>query len=407
MVIVLKYETLSKIFRKDISSHSDIYTARFNSPTTKHLDFIIKEFNRRKEYPAFFCYTEELFLLMERIYKKYERFSRTVNNVPPVVLQQFSLSCIVSEVKSTNDIEGVYSTRREIREILNGTAHSSRLSMIVKKYNNLVSGEHFDFNTCEDIRKFYDDFAHEEVATDIPSNKLDGKIFRKDSVSVTSATDKIIHQGVYPEEKIIESMKTALNILNNEEMPYLVRLAIFHYYFGYIHPFYDGNGRTIRFITSYYLAEHFHYLVALRLSLTIKKQRNKYYELFEKTTAEINCGDVTPFIIGFVSIIDKTFDEVQDTLSRKARQLDEYTDILSKKIPKDELTQNIYYLLLQAALFFGQGITITQLIKITGASRNTVWNRIKSIPKENIIVDKNQREYFYRLNMNIFKNKEN
>lgn len=96
MVIVLKYEALSKIFRKDISSHSDIYTARFNSPTTKHLDFIIREFNRRKEYPAFFCYTEELFLIMERIYKKYERFSRAVNTVPPVVLQQFYLSCIVS-----------------------------------------------------------------------------------------------------------------------------------------------------------------------------------------------------------------------------------------------------------------------------------------------------------------------
>ena len=57
------------------------------------------------------------------------------------------------------------------------------------------------------------------------------KIFRKDPVEITSATDKILHQGVYPEEKLIDNMSIALNILNDKEIPFLIRVIVFHYFF--------------------------------------------------------------------------------------------------------------------------------------------------------------------------------
>ena len=403
LVICLNYESLSKIYYKDSNNYLNIYQARFNAPFTKHFNFDIREFNRKKEYPAFLCYTEELFLLLEKIYRKYERFSHLISSVPPVVIHQFALSCIVSEVKSTNDIEGVYSTRKEIEEIITGVSSPARLEMIVKKYISLTSGEHFNFKTCEDIRNFYDGFAHEEITTEKPQNKLDGKIFRKGSVSITSATNKAVHQGVYPEGKIIAAMNTALEILNNESIPYLVRVAIFHYMFGYIHPFYDGNGRTSRFITSYYLAQHFHYLAALRLSLTIKKKRQKYYDLFKLTNSERNCGDMTPFVLGFISIIDETFAEVENILNKKSEQLKIYSEVLSKKIPQDKILQEIYFLLLQAALFFGQGITVKKLVEITGASENTVRTRLKSIPEEHIIKNTIQRAHYFKLDLKMLR----
>lgn len=74
-----------------------------------------------------------------------------------------------------------------------------------------------------------------------------------------------------PEERIISLMQYALELLNDESVPLLVRVSIFHYFFAYIHPFYDGNGRTDRFITSYFLSKHFHPLASLRLSIFIKK----------------------------------------------------------------------------------------------------------------------------------------
>ncbi len=64
------------------------------------------------------------------------------------------------------------------------------------------------------------------------------RFFRKGPVSVYSETQKLKHQGTTPPEKnIIISMEHALYTLNDEQLPELVRIAIFHYYMGYIHPF--------------------------------------------------------------------------------------------------------------------------------------------------------------------------
>ncbi|MBR0288502.1 MAG: Fic family protein [Selenomonadaceae bacterium] len=140
---------------------------------------------------------------------------------------------------------------------------------------------------CEDIRAFYDEFVHKEVTANDPTHKLDGDLFRRDSVSIISVSGKILHRGVQHEERIIELLNVTLRILRDPNMSILVRVTIFHYLFEYIHPFYDGNGRTARFIVSYFLASRFHRLVALRLSLLTKK---KYYDLFRETDAEWNCG---------------------------------------------------------------------------------------------------------------------
>ena len=81
---------------------------------------------------------------------------------------------------------------------------------------------------------------------------------------------------------MIETMDAALKILHSQDLPLLVRLGLFHYFFAYIHPFYDGNGRTDRFITSYFLKKNFHLLLGLRLSVYIKRNRKAYYKLFEE-----------------------------------------------------------------------------------------------------------------------------
>lgn len=382
----MKYEPLDKIFYKRPTEHDEIYAERFNSPMTRHFDFQIQEYNRRNKYPAFFCYTEEFAMLTEEIYKKHEDLLQALRAVPPLVLEQFILSSVVDEVRATSDIEGIHSTRKEIKEVVSGSARSARFSSIVAKYKSFLNDSaQISFRTCEDIRAFYDEFAHNEVATSDPTHRLDGALFRRDPVEITSASGKILHRGVYPEEKIIALLNVALEILHDPNMPLLARVAVFHYLFEYVHPFYDGNGRTARFIVSYFLAGRFHRLVALRLSVLVKKNRKKYYELFRETDSERNCGDLTPFVIGFTEIVSVTFDDITLSLNSKIIQLTRYHQRLYALIKGDELTKEIYEALLQSSVFFGGGISMEGLMRVTGKSRNTIKSRLDNMPTGHVI----------------------
>lgn len=401
----MKFIPLTKYFYQHTQEEYEIeYIRRLEAPFTVHFNIPIHQYNRKSAYPAFLCYTGEILRLVEKFYKTYEQFLYTVNTVPPVVLYQFTRLSIVEEVKSTNDIEGVHSTKKEIREIIEkkGT-HYHRLQSVVHQYLELLGEEEIKFDTCQDIRNFYDDFTHQEITRENPQNRLDGSLFRKEQVQIQAATGKTIHQGLYPESRIIEALDQALRILHSEEYPLLIRLALFHYFFVYIHPFYDGNGRTDRFITSYFLSRKFHRLLAVRLSIYIKRNQSRYYHMLEEADSEKNRGDMTPFVMGFLEILIGSTEDTIGVLSRKNEQMRKYESRIDAFQLKDKLLKEIYITLLQAALFYGEGISMADLMKVTGKNRGTIQKRIDEIPGNHLIVTKAGKTNYYKLNLMLFK----
>lgn len=401
----MKFISLTKYFYQHTQEEYEIeYIRRLEAPFTVHFNIPIHQYNRKSAYPAFLCYTGEILRLVEKFYKTYEQFLYTVNTVPPVVLYQFTRLSIVEEVKSTNDIEGVHSTKKEIREIIEkkGT-HYHRLQSVVHQYLELLGEEEIKFDTCQDIRNFYDDFTHQEITRENPQNRLDGNLFRKEPVQIQAAAGKTIHQGLYPESRIIEALDQALRILHSEEYPLLIRLALFHYFFVYIHPFYDGNGRTDRFITSYFLSRQFHRLLAVRLSIYIKRNQSRYYHMLEEADSERNRGDMTPFVMGFLEILIGSTEDTIGVLSRKNEQMRKYESRIDAFQLKDKLLKEIYITLLQAALFYGEGISMADLMKVTGKNRGTIQKRIDEIPGNHLIVTKAGKTNYYKLNLMLFK----
>ena len=401
----MKFISLTKYFYQHTQEEYETeYIRRLEAPFTVHFNIPIHQYNRKSAYPAFLCYTGEILRLVEKFYKTYEQFLYTVNTVPPVVLYQFTRLSIVEEVKSTNDIEGVRSTKKEIREIIEKKgAHYHRLQSVVHQYLELLGEEEIKFDTCQDIRNFYDDFTHQEITRENPQNRLDGSLFRKEPVQIEAATGKTIHQGLYPESRIIEALDQALRILHSEEYPLLIRLALFHYFFVYIHPFYDGNGRTDRFITSYFLSRQFHRLLAVRLSIYIKRNKSRYYHMLEEADSERNRGDMTPFVMGFLDILIGSTEDTIGVLSRKNEQMRKYESRIDAFQLQDKLLKEIYITLLQAALFYGEGISMADLMKVTGKNRGTILKRIDEIPGNHLIVTKAGKTNYYKLNLMLFK----
>lgn len=390
-------KTLYKLFYADPSAFNAEYDRRFNDENTIHLDIKIGE------HPAFVCQSAEIFKLIISIERSNNEISQICNHLPGIALSQFQQRCLIDEIVLTNNIEGVHSTRKEISEILQDLSKNNkreRFVGLINKYVLLMKSETLPLQTPEDVRKIYDDIFYEEIKATDPDDLPDGKIFRKSDVGVYSPTGKKIHNGLYPESEIISVMKKSLDFLNDNHYDILLRIAVFHYLFGYIHPFYDGNGRTSRFISSYMLSQNLNKLIGYRISFTIKEHINKYYEAFKICNHYNNRGDLTPFAEMFLGIVDVSMHQLYQALSERSEKLMHYINLITQ-LPdaEDESMCRIYDYLIQAALFSNMGISQKELEHEMGLSYNTVRSRLKRIPEELLITNKQGNRSFYLLNL--------
>ena len=393
----MNYTSLNKLYYKDKAHYEEIYQNRINSESSVRLDFLIAE------HPAFFQYNNEMLLLTSTIYQKNAELIQLKYALPPIALEQFRLSCLIEEIKFTNEIEGVHSTRKEINDILQAKVENSlnqRLFGLVKKYD-LLSVDDLSISTCADIRSIYNELVLPEVTADDRDNIPDGLYFRQNSVMVYDEHMKCIHRGIVPEANIITLMDESLKTLNDMKTPLLVGVSFFHYMFGYIHPFYDGNGRTSRFISSYLLSKVLDSLVSYNLSYTIKKNIKQYYRAFQTVNDPKNKGDITPFILSFLEILLEAVTNLCERLTDKNEKFAYYMEQI-QTLSKDQTTYTIMQILIQNTLFGFQGISVSELSNICGYSESTVRNTLKLLGEQNLLrTSKDGRKLLYDLDLNM------
>jgi Uncharacterized conserved protein len=89
--------------------------------------------------------------------------------------------------------------------------------------------------------------------------------------------------------------------INNPDMQdcdSLIKMAVIHFQFESIHPFYDGNGRTGRIINILYLIkERLQSLPVLYLSNYIIKHKTDYYRLLQQVREEESWEEWILFMI--------------------------------------------------------------------------------------------------------------
>lgn len=337
--------------------------------------------NKIGEHTGFIVYCDELLQELRQINILNQKIWVLANRLPSVALDQFLFNAVIEEIHQTNEMENIHSTHKEIKDemlVIQSGNRGKRFDGMIRKYQLLLKNERIPLVTCQDVRDLYNSFVLDEVTKENPADVPDGIYFRKGPVYVDKKS-MTIHEGVFPEKALNEAMENALNFLNNDEYDPLIRVSAFHYLFGYIHPFYNGNGRMSRFISSEYLSSaKVHYLVSLRLSYVIKSHRSQYYSLFKITNDTRNYGDLTCFVIGFLSFIREAGEQVQRFLEEKNEQILHYREIIHKT-HYDDNEKELLFLLSQVSICEGDSLSLKELANLSNISSYLLRKRIDTI----------------------------
>lgn len=392
----MEYELLSKIFYKKPTEYESIYDARFNSEASIKLPIKIHE------NVGFIFNTNEITKLLVKIYKTINKINLLRTHLPNIAINSYIIKSLKDEIALTNEIEGVRSTRKEIEDAIDSIKNdkSARFKGLVDKYFKLISNEIIPLNNCEDIRTIYDALVLPEIEKE---NLPDGILFRKEPVQVVSATQKEKHIGIMPESKIIESLDLCLDFLKNDDIDSLTKISAFHYLFGYIHPFYDGNGRTSRFISSYLIKNELDVLLALKLSYTVKNNINKYYKAFDVCNDRKNKGDITFFVVTFLELLSQASDDLYTKIADLNDQLNYYNNIINtlvnEKVLNDKQAKCIF-ILCQNRLFDDTYMNMNTLTELLEKSDTTTRKILKSLESKNLLVKcRNKNQYLYSANL--------
>ncbi|MGD6900056.1 Fic family protein [Bacillus infantis] len=352
------YELLSKLYYKDLEKYRNEYQKRINSYGTIDLPFQIKPYNFQEEYSCFYVNHPALDLLHEQIFKQSKLIQSIMDDLPRIAINQYIKAKLVDELLSTNEIEGVHSTKAEMETVIeivvkkDNPKKKVRHLSLMKTYFNLFSEVKTVIESVEQIRDIYDRLVKEEVKSE---DKLDGVLFRKEIVDVVTSTGKTVHRGNYPEESIKKHLLIMINFLNNVPIPMLYKIAISHYYFGYVHPFYDGNGRTSRYISSMYLIDELDKLTALTLSYSTNKSKQFYYDAFSECNDPKNKGELTYFCEVFFQIIHNAQNDILKDLSEKKEKMEQLQELIHNIEDVSDLGRNIVYILGQHIIFGIEG----------------------------------------------------
>lgn len=310
----MEYKELSTLYHMDASAEREATTRarlqeRLEAPSSFRLGFAAANGE------LFVAAPRELSVALERILRKERTVSRLMSMIPGIAGDEVLRSLVFDEVVSSNAIENIHSTRRQIEEALRATPKGGIKEKRFREFAQLYLDMTFQTpevpQTPKDIRKIYDRIMSGEPLDDAP----DGALFRAEEVYVTDGL-RSVHAGLYPEQAIIDAMEAMIDIASSEKMPALYGALASHYIFEYAHPFYDGNGRTGRYLLSLFLGESLSKPTALSLSRALAENKATYYHAFKVAEDPLNGGELTFFVDIMMQLILKAQDELITRLEK-------------------------------------------------------------------------------------------
>ncbi|CAA6805551.1 MAG: MloA protein, putative [uncultured Sulfurovum sp.] len=237
-------------------------------------------------------------------------------------------SLALQEAKDSSEIENIITTHDELYIADLDIKHLTKETKEVQNYKNALLkgyglvGEHKLLLKRHIV----------EIQKELEQN--DAGIRRQSGTNLKNAqTGEVIFvppQKYEEIESLLANLESYMNKPN--ELDALVNMAIIHYQFETIHPFYDGNGRTGRIINILYLIlQELLELPILYLSNYIIQNKRDYYRLLQEVRTNGNWED---WILYMLDGVEKTSLETITLIQDIAKLMKETKHIIRERLPK-------------------------------------------------------------------------
>ncbi len=159
-------------------------------------------------------------------------------------------------------------------------------------------------------------------------------------------TGEVVYTPPQDYDQIMEllgNLEAFLNDTLSYDVDPLTKMAVIHYQFESIHPYYDGNGRTGRILNLLYLIkEGLLSIPVLYISRYIIRHRGRYYELLRKVREE---EDWEAWILYMLDAVEKTAIQTIKTIKGIHELMQTYKRRIREEQPKlysQDLLNNLF-----------------------------------------------------------------
>ncbi len=274
----------------------------------------------------------------------YDTNMNNINFVKNVMLSE--------EIKANNLVEGYFDDIESIESIIKSKKKASnikeqRILNLYKGYRYILKREVIN---KENLKKLYNILSKNLLENNDLENM--GDYYRTKPVYIFYSSDisKEPDEGV-PSSDIDSYMNALFDFINDKNnintiTDYYIKSQIIHFYFVYIHPYFDVNGRTSRTMSMWYLLNNKSYPYII-FNRGINFDKSTYYRSIRETKKYGNITIFLKYMLKTVKLeLEKEYliiiiESLSQKLSLEERETLNY--ILSMKSDKNLKSFNAFY----------------------------------------------------------------
>ena len=335
--------------------------------------------------------------------KYIKRIENLLEETPSMNTLEFARSSLeYKELKANNSIEGITDDIEEIERVIRNEKdipweNKERIINLHRGYRYILSHDNINKDSLKELYAILSEGLLSEQ-----SLKDMGDYYRNGPVYILMGGPGLNFIKGMSFDKVNYHMDKLFEFIDNyeaeTEMDNFIKSQIMHFYFVYIHPYFDVNGRTARTVSMWHLinTKSYPYIIFNRaISLNKMKYTHKLNEVRRR-------GDITLLLKEFEKeiIINNIKENADEEITGAESQILEYLLSLKEELSifdlsikynaynvyksPEYLAQNYIYPLIEKGILVNNGLTGFELAKDTPDMDLAINSDLLDIEKEKI-----------------------